>query len=162
MKSPLYTTASACLHMQFILGFFTQKNIDGKSVNVAEKLHQCHKFVCHDLYMLSRYEYKKQFPSCTVIARCVHAVGKKSLSMVSCDECTFEDVINLVQKTAGTALSLFFIWCASFDVRTCTDGLVKNLFLKTCYSYQIERSFCLPDPLFYCTGIQVTVFCTLT
>lgn len=54
---------------------------------------------------------KKRFPSCTVIARCVHAVGKKSLSMVSCDECTFEDVINLVQKTAGTALSLFYLMC---------------------------------------------------
>lgn len=48
-----------CICMQFILGFFTQKNMDGKSVNVAEKLHQCHKFVCHDLYMLSRYENKK-------------------------------------------------------------------------------------------------------
>lgn len=52
---------------------------------------------------------KKQFPSCTVIARCVHAVGKKSLSMISCDECTFEDVINLVQKPAGTAL--FYLMC---------------------------------------------------
>lgn len=74
--------------------------------------------------MLSRYEYKKLFPSCTVIARCVHAVGKKSLL---CDECTFEDVINLVQKTAGTAFSLFL-----FDVLHLMYVLVQMDLLKIC------------------------------